>query len=282
MWQFHRVMKTTETLKEHDFKPKYEALLRGLLGRVPFVKVKSFGHIAEAFGNQPDWLVEVKAGERPWVLAVESKRHGQPREVRNGLLQLRQFLDQTKGKSCYGVLVAPFLSEESARLCTEAGIGYADLAGNAQLAFDQVFIATHATDNPFREKRETRSLFAPRATRVLRVLLQGPLRPWKVTELAESARVSLGWVSAVRQQLLAREWAEAKPKGLSVSKPAAILTAWAAADRWEDRTEVQEYSSLVTNTEQLAERVEKLLKGKPHAFTQWFAGWFFLMIRRPP
>src|SRR5258706_443896 len=198
MWQFHRVMKTTETLKEHDFKPKYEALLRGLLGRVPFVKVKSFGHIAEAFGNQPDWLVEVKAGERPWVLAVESKRHGQPREVRNGLLQLRQFLDQTKGKSCYGVLVAPFLSEESARLCTEAGIGYADLAGNARLSFDQVFIETHATDNPFREKRETRSLFAPRATRVLRVLLQGPLRPWKVTELAQSARVRPGWVNAVR------------------------------------------------------------------------------------
>ena len=60
---------------------------------------------------------------------------------------------------------APFLSEESAKLCTAAGIGYADLAGNARLSFDQVFIETHGVDNPFREKRETRSIISgPRGT----------------------------------------------------------------------------------------------------------------------
>jgi hypothetical protein len=110
----------------------------------------------------------------------------------------------------------PFISEESAKICTEAGIGYADLAGNARLSFDHVFIETRSPENPFREKRETRSLFAPRATRALRVVLQGPLRAWKVVELAESARVSLGCVSAVRQQLLAREWAAEEPGGLNL------------------------------------------------------------------
>ena len=148
------------------------------------------------------------AGNRKWTLVVEERRLGQPREVRTAVLQLESYLKQLpKDVPHYGLLLAPFVSEESAKICTEAGIGYADLAGNAQLSFDQVFIETRGADNPFREKRETRSLFAPRATRVLRVLLQGPLRPWKVTELSESARVSLGWVSAVRQQLLAREWA---------------------------------------------------------------------------
>jgi len=125
-------------------------------------------------------------------------------------------------------------------------MGYADLAGNARLSFDQVFIETRGADNPFREKRETRSLFAPRATRVLRILLQGPLRPWKVTELSESARVSLGWVSAVRQQLLAREWAAGASGGLRVTKPGAVLDAWAKADDWEKRTRVQEYSLLLS------------------------------------
>ncbi len=78
-------MKVAEKLKHGEFDQQIENLLRDLLGRVPFVKVKSFRHMSDVFGSQPDWLVEVEAGDRPWVLAVEGKRQGQPREVRNGL-----------------------------------------------------------------------------------------------------------------------------------------------------------------------------------------------------
>src|SRR5579863_7385590 len=142
-------MKQAEKLKHGEFEAKIEALLKELCARVPFLKVKSFKRMAEEFGSQPDWLVELEAGNRLWVWAVGGKRTGQPREVRGGLLQLRSFLDQTPGKNCHGLLVAPFISEESARLCVEAGMGYADLAGNARLSFDQVFIETRAADNPF-------------------------------------------------------------------------------------------------------------------------------------
>jgi len=34
-------MKTIETLKERDFEPQFEALLRGLLGRVSSLKLAS-------------------------------------------------------------------------------------------------------------------------------------------------------------------------------------------------------------------------------------------------
>jgi len=109
---------------------------------------------------------------------------------------------------------------------------------------------------------------------VLRVLLQGPLRPWKVTELSESARVSLGWVSAVRQQLLAREWAAEASGGLRVTKPGAVLDAWAKADDWEKRTSVQEYSLLLSGSPlHLAEKLQEVLKPEQPVFTQWFAGW---------
>jgi hypothetical protein len=194
--------------------------------------------------------------------------------VRTAALQLERYLKHLPADvPHYGVLLAPFISEESAKICTEAGIGYADLAGNARLSFDQIFIETRSPGNPFREKRETRSLFAPRAARVLRVLLQGPLRPWKVTELAESARVSLGWVSAVRQQLLAHEWAAEEPGGLRVIKPGAALDAWAKADDWEKRTRTHEYSVLLADPLELAEKLKGVLRGEPPVFTQWFAGW---------
>jgi hypothetical protein len=278
MRHFHRTMKTVETLKEHDVELQFEALLRGLLGRVPFLKLASLrkdARVSPDSTDRADRLAQVTAGNRKWTLVVEERRLGQPREVRTAVLQLESYLKQLpKDVPHYGLLLAPFVSEESAKICTEAGIGYADLAGNAQLSFDQVFIETRGADNPFREKRETRSLFAPRATRVLRVLLQGPLRPWKVTELSESARVSLGWVSAVRQQLLAREWAAEASGGLRVTKPGAVLDAWAKGDDWEKRTRVHEYSLLLSGSPlHLAEKLQETLETEQPVFTQWFAGW---------
>lgn len=271
------MMKTAKTLKERDLEPRFEELLRGLLGRVPFVKLVSFkkeAKVSPRSSDRADRLVQVRAGDRKWTLLVEERRLGQPREVRTAVLQLEHYLKHLPDNvPHYGLLLAPFISEASARICTDAGIGYADLAGNARLSFDQIFIETRSAENPFREKRETRSLFAPRATRVLRVLLQGPLRPWKVAELSESARVSLGWVSAVRQQLLAREWAAEEPRGLRMTNPAAVLEAWMKADDWEKRTLTHEYSVLLHEPLELAEKLKEVLAGEPPVFTQWFAGW---------
>lgn len=283
-------MKTVEILKEREFEPQFEALLRGLLGRVPFLKLASLRKDARVFPGSPyraDRLAQVTAGDRKWTLVVEEKRLGQPREVRTSVLQLERYLKHLPGDvPHYGLLLAPFISEESAKICTEAGIGYADLAGNARLSFDQVFIETRGADNPFRERRATRSLFAPRATRVLRVLLQGPLRPWKVTELSESAQVSFGHVSAVRQELLAREWAvedvlwenlssgaRRQVGGIRITKPSFVLDAWAKADDWEKRTHTHEYSVLLSDPVDLAENLKESLCDEPAVFTQWFAGW---------
>jgi hypothetical protein len=270
-------MKNGDTLKERDLEPQFEALLHGLLARVPSLKLVSLKKDARVSPESPDRadrLAQVKVGDRKWTLVVEEKRLGQPREVRTAVLQLERHLKHLpQNQPHYGVVLAPFISEESAKICAEAGLGYADLAGNARLSFDPIFIETRSPENPFREKRETRSLFAPRATRVLRVLLQGPLRPWKVTELAGSARVSLGWASAVRQQLLAREWAADEPGGLCVTKPGAVLEAWVKADDWEKRTRTHEYSVLVTEPVELAEKLKEALPENPPVFTQWFAGW---------
>jgi len=82
--------------------------------------------------------------------------------------------------------------------------------------------------------------------------------------------VSPGWVSAVRQGLVARDWVESQRKGLIVSKPKEILRAWAAADRWEDRTTVLEYSSVLPKTEVVTE-LPRLMGERRCAFTQWTA-----------
>ncbi|MCX7046050.1 MAG: type IV toxin-antitoxin system AbiEi family antitoxin [Candidatus Sumerlaeota bacterium] len=269
------MLKRLENLKERELKPQFEAALRNLLKRAPLLKIESLradARLARGMNERPDWQAKLRAGARRWTLVLEGVRISQPREVRTKLLQIQRYLSLLPpGAAVYGILLAPYLSKESARLCTEAGIGYVDMAGNARLSFDQIFIETRSAENPFREQRAVRSIFSPKATRVLRVLLQGPLRPWKVTDLALTAQVSLGHVSAVRQRLLAQEWAEEQAGGLRITKPDAVLDAWAAADRFEDRTTAREYSLLITDPAKIAARTHALLGEIRHAFTQWFA-----------
>lgn len=272
------MVKLAETVKERDLEPQFLAVLRGLLTRVPFLRLdflrigRSLPGSGRHSSQLTDFTAKVQAGTRMWTLMAEAKNNGQPQVVRTALLHLQHALSRLPPKTPrYGIVLAPFISPESARLCTEAGMGYADLAGNCRLTFDHIYIETHAADNPFREKRALKSLFTPKAARILRVLLQGPLRPWKVKDLAAHAGVSLGHVSDVRQQLIAQEWAVEDPAGLRVTRPATILDAWAAADRWEDRTTVREYSLLLTDPADIAVRVDALLSSQHHAFTQWIA-----------
>jgi hypothetical protein len=89
-------------------------------------------------------------------------------------------------------------------------------------------------------------------------------------------------VSAVRQQLIGREWAVSDSKGVRVSNPNAVLEAWAAVDQWRARTDVQEYSLLLTDPSEIAKSINDFLGDRRHAFTQWFAGWLRHPYTTPP
>lgn len=275
------MVKLLERVKGAGLAWQAGEILCALLKDVPFlslVSLKAEAEIPQGKGARVDWLGELRAGNETWTLIAEATRTGQPREVRTAALQVKEYLSRLPDtKLGYGLLFAPFISEQSARICKEAGIGYVDLAGNTFLSFGRVFIERRVAENPVRVKREAQSVFSPKATRVIRVLLQGPLRGWKVKELAEATDVSLGHVSAVRKNLLQREWAVDSEDGLTISKPVELLDAWAEADDWQKRTEIREYSLLQNDPSEVASGVEGLLEGKKHAFTQWFGAF----LRQP-
>lgn len=224
-----------------------------------------------------------KKGAQKWVLFVERLPNGEPRNVRNAVLRLKHCMGQELGQAAgakksgtrlqHGLLLAPFISEGAGKICEDAGISYADLAGNARVAFGTIYISVRLPEAPRRERRELQSLFTPRATRMLRVLLNAPRKTWKVVELAGAARVSLGWASALRQKLAAREWASLEADGFRITKPDAVLDAWAGADNWDKRTRTEEYSVPVFDPEELAAKLQDALRENSPVFTQWFAGW---------
>jgi hypothetical protein len=153
------------------------------------------------------------------------KANAYPKQVREAIHQLRAYMS-VKGVAGVPVVGATWLSEGARRLCDEAEVGWIDLAGNCRLSFDGVFIDRETAERPKPAARAYKSIFSPKAGRVLRVLLRDPAQVWKVNDLAEASGVSLGHVSNVRSALLDREWASADEDGLHLTATDAMLDAW--------------------------------------------------------
>ncbi len=214
-----------------------EAKLREALKRVTFISqgVAETGQLCrESVLGAPDFVLPVRIGKENWKLACQIKREAQPRHTRLAVLELNSYLASLANPKVYPVLMAPSISPESAAICTEAGVGYSDFVGNYRLVFGNVFIESRGASSPKTKRRELRSLFSPKAARILRCMLRDPGRGWRVKDLNDAAGVSIGQVSNVRRALLDREWARVGPEGLVLTQARALLDAW--RDVYKDRS----------------------------------------------
>lgn len=171
-----------------------------------------------------DLLVSFRKQNDRKTILVEVGSSGQPRPARdavNSLIALR-----LNRPSTYGVFVAPYISDASATICKDSGIGYIDFGGNCWLHFDSIFMEIKGNPNRFSRKSELKSLFNPKAERILRALLHEPRRQWSTAELAEAAVVSPGQVSNVRKLLLEREWIRDQKRGIRLTESLQMLDSW--------------------------------------------------------
>ena len=189
-----------------------------------------------------DYVLEIKTANKRNTFIVEVKRIGQPkwaREAVNSILRYLSFYTNAKG-----LFIAPFISPKSAEICKEAGVNYLDFAGNCSIQFENVYIRVDGQENPFRNERSLRSMFAPKASRVLRVLLSNPIETvWKIKKLSREAEVSIGHVSNVKSLLEEREWITERNIGFSVRDPREILAAWSENYTYR-KNKVREFYSL--------------------------------------
>jgi hypothetical protein len=96
------------------------------------------------------------------------------------------------------------------------GVGFIDFSGNCRLSFDGIYVQRSGYPNPSAKRRELRSLYSPKAERVLRALVTGGPRRWRTQELADEAKVSLGQVANVKRLLADREWIDLGDRGFGL------------------------------------------------------------------
>ena len=270
------MMKSVETVKELDVVAV--DAVRDLLSYVPNLEIGSVGR-----DYQIDLRIALSRGGVNYALIIEVKPNGAPRFVRSAVYQLRDYVahvDQSNyadaDQRLIPMLVSPYLSPESRAICTDHNVAYLDLFGNAHLAFDGVYIDRAVADKPKSESRALRSIFNPKAAAILRVMLRDPDRAWRVTDLAEKAKASLGHVSNVRKALLEREWIEKQAAGVVLVQPSALLKTWRENYRRPSGHSITGYTHL--HGKQLNEQLSGALNPQPpraiyslHSAAQWFA-----------
>lgn len=243
--------------------------LKTCLKRVPFLTVESVEQEPRTNDAQFDILARVRIAQEWQNIAVEVKGNGQPRIVRSAIFQLLRYRE--KNPDAYCVVIAPYISPQSAAICAKEDIGYIDLAGNCRLTFDKVYIEQEGKANPFAVKRDLRSLYSPKGERVLRVLLNDPKKAWRVQSLSAEAVVSLGQVSNVKRLLENREWLISTDAGLVLNAPDQLLTEWSENYNFS-RNITRNYYTLKTMAEIEADLAECCMKkGISYALTGFSA-----------
>jgi hypothetical protein len=158
------------------------------------------------------------------------------------IAQIKDYIQNVKDS--YGILAAPYLSDTSRQICKEAGIGCIDLAGNAFLSFRTIYIDRSNRPNPFAVTRIAKSVFSPKSSRILRVLLSNPSRKWYVEDMSKEAGISIGLTSRVKQFLLAEEWIKEEDKRFYLAKSEEVLDQWVNNYSYEKNPSSSFYSGL--------------------------------------
>jgi len=156
---------------EKDLQYQFKDVLYRLFEKTGLVGIVETAVVSAGQDQyRPDMLLSLKIDDRNYKFAVEVKSIGQPRFIRMAAQQLTEYMSANPDVS-YGILAAPYISENGRELCQRYKIGYVDLAGNTKLAFRNLYIDVQGKENPYPTTRGLKSTFTKRSTRAIRVLL---------------------------------------------------------------------------------------------------------------
>lgn len=129
----------------------------------------------------------------------------------------------------YTIIMAPYISEASAKICRELNMGYCDYSGNCLISYQSLYIANQGNSNKYPAKYQPKSIFNPSAqvtSRILRELLKDISKVWRIKDLAKDINCSIGMVSHVKTFLCERNWAVMDKDGLRLTDPKSLLDEW--------------------------------------------------------
>lgn len=220
----------------------------------------------ELLGQKEDGFqvsVQFKDGVE-WRLDITVLKRAYPKRIEQLAAALKE---RTAGT--YYLVAAPFVSEESAKLCEKHRLGFLDESGNVRIVFRSLCIMKSGNPNRKPETRDSLNLFNPSAVTasiILRKMLENPARHWKLKYLADEVGCSIGMVSKVKNALCDQMWAEMTKDGVKLLNPESLMEAWSARYKLPEQTMCYTMESVSAFESKLRELNQK------HAIRAWLTG----------
>lgn len=142
------------------------------------------------------------------------------------------------------LFVVPHLSERGRHELRAAKINHADFDGTIFIRTTGLVldIKSEGKSPLFEVHPSSINPFSDKASLVLRVLCERANRKWRVTEIADSAAVTKGWVSVVTDELVRRGYVDRAADGIRLIDPVSMLQDWTASYSWK-ANRVESYSA---------------------------------------
>ena len=132
----------------------------------------------------------------------------------------------------YCIIMAPYISDASAKICETYGVGYCDLSGNCLIQMDSIYISNKGNPNRYPVENHAKTIFkssAKTTSLILRELMKDVSKRWKIKELAEKVGCSIGMVSRVKTYLCEQSWAVMDSSGLHITDAESLMKEWSRA-----------------------------------------------------
>ncbi len=207
-----------------DFVKEYEILSETLL-KIPVVNLCDHLHDNhDGFTAQLVFIDETRIH-----LDVIILKRAFPSIIRDVITKKNR---EPHKKTRYSLIIAPYISNESARQCERLNVGYLDMSGNCRLLIHSLYVSDQGHPNRFNRKRTAKNIFDPSSkvsSLILREIMRDPKRRWKLSLLSQTLGCSIGQVSKVKDYLCEQLWAHMGSNGLQVLDSMAIMHAWSEA-----------------------------------------------------
>lgn len=208
------------------------------------------------------------------ILVVEAKSNSRAGAVAQAA-QIVSDAAKRAGQHAIGLVAVPYMGEVGKRVCMDAGIGFVDLSGNAMIEAPGLRVHIAGRPNQFIQRGRPSSVFAPKSSRVARLLLLDPQRWWRQGELAAEGQLGAGYVSRICARLEHDVLIERNPQGaMRPKEPELLLEAWKSEYDFRGH-DIREGHVTAKTGEELAKRVMDACKdlGFASALTGLAAAW---------
>lgn len=176
------------------------------------------------------------------------------------------------------LLVVPYMGPAGRELCRAAGVSWLDLSGNADVSAPPIRIRIIGEPNRYRRPGRPASLFAPRSSRLARVLLLEPDRIWPQSALVRATGLDSGHLSRLLPLYVESGFVQREQEGRTfryrVIAPNALLDVWRAAYDFGAHTVLRGHVASRTGPDLLRELASALgRRGVDYAATGLAGAW---------